>query len=380
MHQRFGSRIVPVAAGLIAAALVLGGCSGASAGSGSALGSGSGDLPAAHASVEKFLANPTTVGYDTPVTAAIPTGKRIVALQVAADVMRMVTDTEMKAAADLGWSVDRILVGSGPEDMAKAFDAALDSNPDGIYYSGQGTTAAILPELQQAADRGIPVVSEALGEDRPAQAIAQIRDSATSIQSGKLTADWIADDSQGAAHVLLVDVPSYLILAPYATGMTDELSTVCSDCSLSKINVQLSDIGTTLPSMVASELQRDPKINYVVYGFGDMTIGLDAALSAVGVSDQATMTGQIPGVANIKTLKDGARGAWVPTLSPESGYRAIDAFVRFWTGGDPTIVEGVPAMQILTSKNVGTAVFTDDGYWVGSNDLAEQYKSMWKVG
>jgi ribose transport system substrate-binding protein len=222
-------------------------------------------------------------------------------------------------------------------------------------------------------------VNEATGEERPEEVVAQIRDSATALASGKLTADWIAVDSEGSAKVLLVDVPSYPVLVPYATAMKDELGAVCAACSVTTINVSLADIGTNLPNAVVSALQRDPELKYVVFGFGDMTIGLEPALLAAGIQDQATLVGQMPGVENIQNLRDGANGAWVAHISAESGWRAVDAFARAFAGDDPTIVEGLPAMQILTKDNVADANFTEDGYWLPSADLSDQFLAMWNV-
>lgn len=366
--------VLPIAA--ISLTALLGGCA---AGADQNLGDGESDLTAAKATVEEFLANPSSVGYDTPVSAPIPTGKKIVALQVNADIMRMVTDSLEEAALELGWSYQRILVGSGAEDMASALDQAIATNPDAIYYSGQGTTEAILPQLEEAASKGILIVNEALGSERPEQVIAQIRDGATATASGKLLADWIAVDSDGSAKVLLVDVPSYPVLVPFGEAIKDELAAVCAECSVTTIDVSLADIGTNLPTAVVSALQRDPELKYVAFGFGDMTIGLEPALLAAGIEDQATITGQMPGAESIQTLRDGANGAWIAHISAESGWRAVDAFARAFVGDDPTIVEGVPAMQILTKGNVADANYTDDGYWVPSADLKEQFLSMWNV-
>ena len=54
----------------------------------------------------------------------------------------------------------------------------------------------------------------------------------------------------------------------------------CPACTVKDVDQQATDIGTKTPQSVVSTFQRDPKLNYAIFSFGDMTIGLQAALKS----------------------------------------------------------------------------------------------------
>jgi len=53
----------------------------------------------------------------------------------------------------------------------------------------------------------------------------------------------------------------------------------------------------------------------------------------------------------------------------------IDSFARYWTN-TPMSTADLPT-QILTQKNVGTAVIDSAGNYVGVKDFQAQFKKIW---
>lgn len=378
---RSPGRAVIAAVAVSAATLVLASC-GSTENRGSGGGGGGGSVsPEASSLVEEHASNPTSVGYDEPLSKPAPAGKRIVALQVAVDVAKVENEAMEKAAELLGWDFERIVVGTGPEDPAKALEQAIDSKPDGIYYSGF-QTSAMQEQLDRAQSEGIPVFTEALGDTTPAASFAQIRNTPTVERLGQLTGAWVASDSGGDAHVIVVDAPAFPILTAYSNSVKQSVEDYCDGCDVEIMNANVADIGTTLPSQIVSELQRSPDVNYLVFSFGDLTAGLNAALAAAGEADQVKIAGQLPGLENVASLKSGENDMWVPELSPLIGWRVMDSFARQFVGDDPDVAaDGSPTpTQVLTPDNVEGAVFDDSGYWVGVSDYESVFGEMWHVG
>ncbi|MCK5892625.1 substrate-binding domain-containing protein [Aeromicrobium sp.] len=379
-RPRLVSRHAMTAAAVLLSLSTLAACGSDDGGSGS--GSGSGEVPAEVTQlVEDNLANPTSLGYDTPLSKPVPSDIKIVALQVPVDVAKVEGEAMRKAAESLGWSYETVVVGDGPEAPAKAFDQAIDKKPDGIYYSGY-TTQSISQQLERAASEGIAVFSEALGADTPEQAFAQIRNTPAVKRLAELNAAWIVADSGGAADVLIVDTPAFPILHEYSEQVKTSIEGWCSGCSVTITDANVTDIGTKLPAQIVSELQRSPQTNYLVFSFGDLTIGLNPALAAAGLQGKVKVTGQLPGLDNLKSLETGENAMWVPELSPLIGWRVIDAFARHFVGDDPEVAaDGSPTpTQLLTPENVGSAVYDPSGYWVGVDGYEGAFKKLWNVG
>ncbi|MDF2443070.1 MAG: ribose transport system substrate-binding protein [Subtercola sp.] len=366
-------------AGVSALALILGGCSsGGGASPGVSSSAAAADVAGAKALAAKYLADPTSIGVTAPLSAKVPTGKKILAL-TNAPVVEMEADAMQVAAGKLGWDFDRVRIGSGAEDPQKAFELAISQKPDGIYYTGF-TTATMQQQLTEAKAAGIVVVSQSLGEDTPPESVAQIRQNSTEDTNGELLGAQIVAASNGKAHVLYVGLPRYPVTARTPIGIQNSFDKFCPGCTVTQIQAEASDIGTNLPNAVVSELQRDPTINYIAFNFGDMTTGVQAAIDAASLTDQATIVGATPNNDNLTSLKSGGAGIFVDNLGPQMGWQVMDVFARAFLGDDVTVQEGAVPTQILTKDNIGAASIDGQGYWYAPSDYQEQYAKLWGLG
>ena len=155
-------------------------------------------------------------------------GKRLIVTENPQAVTRKTNDGLEEGAKLLGWTVKREQVGAGPEDPAKAFDAALDQKPDAVLVSGN-PASTFRAQLERATRENIPVIlsdaGDPVGKQGSAYTIALDDFDQTGLW-GKMTADYAA--SQGAKHVLVVDLSLYPILHAYSEGVVAELKKVGS--------------------------------------------------------------------------------------------------------------------------------------------------------
>jgi hypothetical protein len=85
--------------------------------------------------------------------------------------------------------------------------------------------------------------------------------------------------------------------------------------------------------------------------------------------------GLTAGKAAIQALKDKTENAWTGYSLPIVGFSVIDSFARLWAGV-PFAKADLPT-QILTQKNVGTAVIDGAGNYVGVKGYEAQFKKVW---
>ena len=376
-------RIVPVAI-LLAGGLLLTACSSSSSSSGTtpsgSTTAGGGDaagVAAATQYLQTYIANPTSIVLTTPVSKAPPKGKFIIKLTTPEPVSTVISNNAADAATALGWTFKSLMIGATADGPAKAFDAALQMKPDGIIISGDPKSTYSV-QLAAAKAAGIPVVSESTTDvggtgdgiianpDGPGQVAAW----------GKLVAAGIVVDSGGTADVLSVNIPAYPILNVYAGALKAALAEWAPNAKVTDLNVQATDIGTKVGPAIVSAMQADPNINYASFSFGDLSIGVPAALSAAGLN--VKIVGETPSPANIQGLKDGTQTMWPGFSAPILGWRDIDALVRFYTGDNPAAA-GLIALptQVLNKTTVGGAVLNGDGFYVGVNGYQAQFKKLW---
>ena len=278
--------------------------------SASAGGSDSSGLAAAKAYLAANLPNPTSLGLDTKLSKKPATGKYIISLETAQPVSKQKDDAIAAAAKVLGWRYDRITVGNGVEDASKAFASAISRKPDGIHTSGQ-PKATYTAQLAAAKAAGIAVLSDSTTDSPGDGLISTALDNSPQVKIwGKMDAAYFVSDSEGKGHAAVFNIESFPILTAWSSGFAEGVSEWCPGCKVTTVNEQAADIGTKIPSSVVSTIQRDPKITYAAFAFGDMTIGVGPALKAAGLSDKVKIFGETPAASDLQGLKDKTEAMW----------------------------------------------------------------------
>ncbi len=341
-------------------------------------------VAAAKAYLAAQTAPPSTIQLSAPLTKQPPAGKLLVKLVTPQPVTSVVSDGTKAAAQALGWDYKAIPVDATAEGIQKAFQAALQLNPAPVAIEVSGyPKVTFAAQLAEAKKRGIAVISEST-TDAPStgDGIVALLDGPPQVQIwGKDIAAEVVADSGGSAQIAMFSVSAYPILGEFVKGFKDALAQWCpTTCKVTDVDQQATDIGTKTPSSVVSTLQRNPGIKYAVFSFGDMTIGVHAALASAGLADKVKVAGETPSVANLQAVKAGTELAWTGFAAPVLGWRTVDAAARYLTGDQlaPASTSPLPT-QVITKDNIGSIVTDQSGYYVGLQDYADQFKKLWLV-
>lgn len=340
-----------------------------------------GAVEQARAYVEERSAKPTSINIDEPLAGPIPEGKKIVMLECPVPSCKQISAGAKAAAEAAGFEFSAVAIESTPEGFNSGFDTAIQQGADGIFVTGS-SAEIIAPSLTKTKNAGIPVVEmstpdEATGmEGNGIVAVIigteQVRD------SGEMLANWVVADGGAGPHtVAFVNIGTFPILRPYQEGFEDTLTQLCPDCEVQTLNAQVADIGTKIPGQVVSAVQQNPDIKYAIFGFGSMINGVTAALREAGI-EGVRMGAQTPSPPNMQALLDGDEHVIVGQDSALQGWRAIDAFARFFTDSDMTPAnEVLLPNQLLTEDNMTEEQV--EGY-VAFEEYPEQFMELWGVG
>jgi ribose transport system substrate-binding protein len=338
-------------------------------------------VTAAKAYLATRLTNPATIEIKQPLSKAPPSGKLVVKLVTPQPVTTVVSDGAKAAAEALGWSYKAIPVGTGPEDIQKAFKAAMELQPTpaAIEVSGY-PKVTFAAQLAEAKSHGISVISEST-TDAPGtgDGIDVLLDGPAQVQLwGKDIAAAVVADSNGTAKIAMVSVSAYPILGEFVKGFKDALGQWCPGCKVVDLDQQATDVGTKTPTSIVSAVQRDPAIKYAVFSFGDLTIGLNAALAGAGLAGKVKIAGETATAANLAGVKSGAELAWTGFAAPVLGWRIVDAAARKVNGDDLGPANSTPLpTQVVTKENVGSILTDSGGYYIGVQDYASQFSKLW---
>jgi ABC-type sugar transport system substrate-binding protein len=378
-----GRLLATVCACVGALALSACGSSGSSSSSGggssnaAATNSASATFPAAAAANAKFMQRPTSIGITTPVGKPIPKGKVLDFIQCGVPACVVEGNLLQNAAQLLGWQLKRINAGTTPEQIANAYQQAVNNKPDAVLGSGY-PSVLFSKELKALAAQHIPVV-EAFNEDTAGNGITGLVGTrVTTLIQGKELADYIlansTDKSMAVGSVVPTGFPTMVVTYQ---SLAATIKQNCSSCSVKKLDVPVTSIGSDLPSRIASFLTANPDIKWTQVGYDDMAVGVPTALKGAGNADAKLVTVSLNGAIAPYIKQKNFLQAAVGTSFPEAYWREIDLLARYFTKqpfdvdtNDATLPYWTITAQNMPS-NAGSETFAN------VVDYEQQYKKLW---
>jgi ribose transport system substrate-binding protein len=341
---------------------------------------GDAGLAAAQANVAKYSTFDGSIGVTTPLTGK-PEKKTIAWMECDVPTCAAYETPGFKdATTALGWDLKIIPMKS--TDPGPAIQQAIDAKVDYIASSGL-SIAQYQPQLDAAKAAGIGVLS-CYGTDDPdpdAGLMMQCGDESFVEKTGTVMADWVIADSEGAANVLIVNIPDFPVLVSEIDAYKAELAKNCSACKTTELNATLQDlIGGTVPASVVSKLQANPDVNYVYYSFGDLPGGVTAALQSAGLDKQVTQYGQDFSTIDLDEIVAGTMGAWAADPKGYAAWLMVDAAARLSLGMPLDEERAAAALPTIIISEAADAKAISDvgGDWMppGAQDA---FKKLWGV-
>jgi ribose transport system substrate-binding protein len=386
MHTRSRQYLTWTAIG-VSAALALTGCAATTAASITTDSSGTADgLAYATAQIEKFSADPEFTFDAEPFAMADIAGKTIFNIPNTSAIPFIVTVSEetQKVAERYGATWVEYTNQGSPTEHTAGIDQAISQGADVILLS-QGINGELLvPALERAKAADIPVVVTHTiqdGEPIPASIEDLVAGQVTAPfnESGRLSADWAIQETEGKGNILLVNTAEVPVAGGIIDAMKDEIATNCPECTVKEVNVPLADWATKISTSVQSEIQINPELDYVLPVFDSMALFVEAGVVAAGKVGQVKAASFNGTPAVLKIMQEGEVLAMdVGESMPWLGWATMDQVGRVLTGA-PVVEDGFAQtpLKVFTKENVdetGTPPGSTEGY--GDAYIAG-YEALW---
>ncbi|WZH52336.1 MAG: substrate-binding domain-containing protein [Nocardioides alkalitolerans] len=332
-------------------------------------------LDAAAAAVEPYRSAPTSIGADEPVSAPPSGNKTIAFLSCNVEVCIKSQEAGVAAAEAIGWEGIAIPFDGTPEDVLEKVRYAIDQGVDGIAINGV-PSATFEAAYDEAEAAGIPIVLGASPDVAEGPIIA-VQDGIPEFTTvGEVLGNYIIADSEGDANVLLFEMANFPIGQQIIATAAETIEENCSSCSAKVVTTQVSDIGTTMPSIVVSEVQRSADVNYVAFADSVMTGGVAASLREGGVADRVRIVGANASSASLENVRNGTERGYVQFSVTYFNWQAVDAFVRHFNG-DPQIERWEMPLRLVTAETV-EGQSEDELLFDLPADMSEQFLALWQ--
>lgn len=348
---------------------------GSSAAGSSSTASGTAANAADIALVNSLTKRPTAIGPTQKITGTIPTGKTIAYVECGVEDCQIQGRGLVAAAKVLGWKVIPIESGLTPETIKDGWIQALRDKPDAIIEGGF-PHAYFAPQLAQALAEHIPVVGLTDPSPMTPPVIQNVGTPQYLIRLGGLFASWVGAHVQ-SGQVGIIGSDDLATTPSEVASFKTRLSVVCPKCTTVYLNVPIATFGTTSAATISTFYQAHPNLSYAAMFLADMAVGLPQALAGSGVKAPPTVYAS----ANPVTLSYMAKGeaglkADIEYSTVEVPWRAMDALVRHWTGGnvsqdsDATLPNWYVTPGDIPATALNTAI-----PWVAN--YQQQYEALW---
>jgi ribose transport system substrate-binding protein len=353
-----------------------GGTSASSGASSTTTSSGSGQVAAAQAATQQSEQQPTQIPLTTKLNSTPPSGKTFVFLQCELAQCKTFAEGVAAGAKALGWTLKVLsFQNSNPATLTAAMDQALQYHPVGVAFTGL-PQAVWQSEVAKYKTANVPLIPAYSGEVNRDQTVIADIGAASEPAYGKIIANWLIADSNGAGHALSFRADDFAPLKQFSDSFASTLKSGCDSCEVTDIRATIPQVesgqGTAL---IVSALQKDPSIKYVVACDAPFVDGLPAALKAVGLYGKVKIVGGGATSVEEKGLTTGDFTALTSLAQRYTGWLMVDAAARHIEGMEISPSDGGEPIQLLTKDNLQTP---SDSYDYPSN-YPDEFKALWGV-
>jgi ABC-type sugar transport system substrate-binding protein len=323
-----------------------------------------------------FLSPPTSIGSDAKLTVAPESGKKVAYLACSLEPCLKQLDAAKQAADLLGWEVTTTSFEFTPEDILAKVQAAVDAKVDGIIVNGS-SRALYATAADAAEEAGIPIVASSTDDEVAPPLVAVSGGLADFDRVGTVVGNFVISDSEAKANALVFELSDVPISVQLTKSAAQTINDGCTSCTAKVITTKAADIGTKLPSQVVSELQRNPKANYVLFGDASQATGVAAALREAGLDDKVRIAGANASPQSLANIENGSERAYVQFSTPYFAWQGFDALVRQFEGV-PQVTDWEMPLQTLTQESI-KGESQDDLLYELPRDMGDQFAALWDL-
>jgi ribose transport system substrate-binding protein len=271
--------------------------------------------------------------------------------------------------------------GANPSAVAACLAQAVSGHSAAVITDAipEDFAASAFAALQKA---GIPLVYSDYSV-LPVTKLQATTGGAEGVLLAKLQAEWVVDDSGADANVIIVEsTDDQEAIDAVTQGASKVFATSCPNCKVDIVKTLTANM-EQLPSLISSELVRDPGAQYIVSEFDDYVPSVVSALQTSGKTGVKVVGAdselqEIQSVAAANSVV-----ADVGYSAYQTGWQDLDQALRLATG-TPALSDEEPAFKIFDAANAAglplTAAANTSNAWFGGSDFEQAYLQAWGVG
>jgi ribose transport system substrate-binding protein len=234
---------------------------------------------------------------------------------------------------------------------------------------------ALKPQIVEAQDAGILVVSSHLSGIEQEVPNVDYNLPIDYNKAGRLLADWVITKDT-TAHVLVVVSDEIVSTASMKDGISSEFDTYGGpDIEYTFVNVPIPEWGTKIKPSVQSAIVADPDLTYVICIYDSMSQFVTPAIDATNSADQVKVIGFNGTPFVIDLVREGKVEMCIGESLNWAGMAIADAEMRLI--GDMGLVESMNIPFRLFTKDNAAEAGVPAEFSKGYGDFRSEYSTLW---
>ncbi len=328
-------------------------------------------LDQAKAEVDEYTANPALVVE--PLSRVPDKGMKVAS--VTCTVSSCYPGQFTAAAEALGWESTEYTydLAQGPSAFVAAVRQALQAKPESLAILFVYPIDVIADEIEQAKADGVVLVDVASALDAPPEGFISCVYCNTALAAyGKLMGTVAAVDAEGNSEFGVVGDKTLDANRISGGATVEELQRVSPNAEVHEINVGYSKTPQENAQTVIAALQRNPKIEYLVFQSPDLMAGIKQALGAAGMADKIKVVSVGPTSPDmLMEIESGFPNTWVGSEGESIAWSAVNQIARH-SVGDPVDAVAPTTNRVITVDNAEPEMYVPLNY-------REAFTSAWGV-
>jgi len=198
--------------------------------------------------------------------------------------LKGIIERETVAGKELGFTVQEWQNQGQPSQWVQGMEFAVRNGFRLIDLISGVDPRTLEPQVRAARAAGVKTMVSHFYD--PSQSVSPLVAASLPVSFntiGKLLADWVILRTNGNGNVVLVVSDEVPPTGPLVQGFNDELKQYCPDCKvLQRINVGVTEWGTTIRPAVQAALLANPRANFVIPIYDSMAQFVVPAVQITG--------------------------------------------------------------------------------------------------
>jgi ribose transport system substrate-binding protein len=320
-----------------------------------------------------YTGHPNAFPVDVPLAKKPPAGTELAFLQCSDPICALFAQLIVPAAQAMGVHVTVTKGGASAQSLQQAMDSIIAEKPAAVLLPAVDPVA-FRSEMDRLTSMGIPVISQGIADTSGFSAIkGVIFGAAADTLAGKLLADWLVSHN-GAEPSVFYSTSALTFNSYLENGFKTEMAALCPSCQVRYVEVPVTTIGNTAPTLVTNDLRAHPETQTAVFATEEAADGLPAALKVAGINKD--IIGFAPDPEVLGYIKAGTITAGLGYDALTSTWTQIDEAARILSGQGLTPSESSDAVvfQMLQQKDV---TFDPTKGFTGYLDGPQRFATLW---